>query len=441
MILRLKKTIRNHEQHGDKANFKQRYVQFKCWNQRSLDELHRLVAIAERICGAGGGFVEQAELLVIGRGAAASHSSALRADCRAGGSSDFGRWVLQNLWPAVDRYQLNASSQTLSCFFYMFPQTPGAMVLVRQGYGAASVMAARSGAKAAVAAVDVRSYLSLIPSRAQKRIIVSMLSEIAQSKTFLSGSFGLSVARQNMAKEKVTVALIAAAKFEIVGLQVPSDMTTAEASTDLKRRREVEVTSALSDNHAGARESLVDACVGIGANLGAVIEAEAAQLGKHDYGGGAGSRRDSSDILRKCSWVQLASAVEASLRAKETEKLGAGNVWNKSTNKPISVSERCLRTYCVARMKSSIEGWSHNTVANVGCRKLQAAPGGKGLVDARSSNARVRNLEQAFLKRTKEIRDAAVHYADDHSKWEADKKRGYVTKSTILHMDKRQVSN
>mmetsp|Transcript_36430 Transcript_36430/g.81741 ORF Transcript_36430/g.81741 Transcript_36430/m.81741 type:complete len:171 (+) Transcript_36430:385-897(+) len=170
-----------------------------------------------------------------------------------------------------------------------------------------------------------------------------------------------------MATQKVLVALLASAKFETAGLQVPSDMTTAEADTDHKRRRQEQVGAALSDDHAGGREALVDACAGIGVDLGAAIEAEAAQLGKHDYGGGAGGRRDSAGILRKCSWKQLALAVETSLRAKEEEKLGAGNSWGKTA---ISDSESCVRMHCVARLKSSLNGQRYSTVANVTCRKL-----------------------------------------------------------------------
>ena len=103
--MRLKKTIREYEARDSEAHYKQRKVQFKYWNNRSKDGLYQILAIAERIAAGAGTFVAQAELLHLGRAAAAWHSSGLRADCRAGGSSVFLRWILSALWPAVDRYQ------------------------------------------------------------------------------------------------------------------------------------------------------------------------------------------------------------------------------------------------------------------------------------------------------------------------------------------------
>lgn len=320
MIVRLKKTIQDHEAYGRMAHFKQRRVQFKHWNNRSEDDLHRLLAIAERIYDGAGTFVPQAELLHLGRAAAAGHSSGLRADCRSGGSSDFGRWILSGLWPAVDRFQQNFSRQTIGVSFYMFPQTPEQMYNVRQSYEkTAQATAAIVGGKAAIEAVDVQSFLALLPGLAQKRVLVSILAQIAGSKSFLQARFGLSATRQNLAARKVTAALIAVSKFEVMGLQVRSDVTTAAAATDFKRRREATLVSELSNDHAGGRLSVLEACEGIGVDLGAVIEDVAARLGKHHYGsggddsagggGGAGSRRDSEQIFRQCTWEALASEV------------------------------------------------------------------------------------------------------------------------------------
>jgi hypothetical protein len=77
-------------------------------------------------------------------------------------------------------------------------------------------------------------------------------------------------------------------------------------------------------------------------------------------------------------------------------------------------------------------------VANVGHRVLQAAPGGKHLVDARSSNARVRNLEEALLERISSHGDGVIQYTDDHSKWSPDKRRGLTSKATIMHLGERK---
>lgn len=318
--MRLKKTICDHETNSSKPNFKQRKVQFKHWNNRSLEEIRRLAAIAECIFRAEGAFVAQPDLLLLGRAAAVGHSSGLRADCRAGGSSDFGRWVLSGLWPAVDRFQQDTKFQTIGVHFYMFPKTPEQMCNVRQSYEETTkATVATVGGKAAIEAVDVRSYLELVPSRAQQRILVSLLAEIAGSKSFLQVNFGLSPTRQKLAQSKISAAMIALSKFEVMGLQVPSGVTTTAAATDLKRRREATVSSELSNNHAGGRRSVLEACEGIGVDLGAVIEDNAARLGNHNYGssgdddsaggGGAGSRRDSEEIYRKCTWDALASNV------------------------------------------------------------------------------------------------------------------------------------
>lgn len=280
-----------------------------------------------------------------------------------------------------------------------------------------------------------------------------MLGELASSKSFLDNSFGFSPTRQNNAHKLVNAALIAATKFETMGLQVSSDITVAAADSDFKRRKEAAVGNELACDHAGGRASLLEACIGIGADLGAIIEDMAARLGSHHYdahgevrgddsgdsGGGAGSRRDSADIYRKCTWSVLASSVEEELRKKERDSC-SGGVWNARTGKPISVSETCVRMYCHARLAKSMSGRRHNPVANVGHRKLQAAPRDVSIIDAHSSNARVRNFEQAFLLRIRTHGDAALHYADDHSKWEADKKRSFTSKATILHMSNRQAA-
>ena len=106
-----------------------------------------------------------------------------------------------------------------------------------------------------------------------------------------------------------------------MGLQVRSDETTAAAATSFKRRREAVLASELSNDHAGGRLSVLEACEGIGVDLGAVIEDVASRLGKHQYGsngdgstdsgdgGGAGTRRDSEQIYRKCTWEALADEV------------------------------------------------------------------------------------------------------------------------------------
>jgi hypothetical protein len=46
--------------------------------------------------------------------------------------------------------------------------------------------------------VDVKSYLALMPSLAQQRIVVSLLGAIAGSKSFLEAKFGLSPTRQSL---------------------------------------------------------------------------------------------------------------------------------------------------------------------------------------------------------------------------------------------------
>jgi len=442
IITCLEHTIRGHEQHGRKPNFKQK-LQFKFWNQRSLPELRRLLVIACRIRGAQGTFVAQQELLALGRGADASFSSALRADCRAGGASAFGRWLLCNLSPGVDRYQQDVLKQTVGVSFYMHPQTPGQLENIRRSYVEASGKAQLVAGKAAIASIDVNSYLALLPSQAQQRIIVSLISDIAQSQTFLQKNFGWSPLRQRKATDKVSVALLASSKFEIMGLGVRSDMTAAHQHTDKKQRHLEEVASALSDDHAGDRASVLDACEGIGVDLGAVIEDAASLLGRHRYdssdggGGGAGAKRDNEQVYRNCTWGALASEVETVLRREESKKCGGG-VWNGSTGRAISMSEGCLRTYCQATALRSLQGKRHNTVANVGHRKLQAAPGEAFLIDGRSSNARIRNFELAILTRISEHSDGVIHSADDHSKWKPDQSRPFTRKATILCLDDRQ---
>ena len=125
--------------------------------------------------------------------------------------------------------------------------------------------------------------------------------------------------------------------------------------------------------------------------------------------------------------------VQKEVRAKELEAC-SGSVWNKSTKKPITFTASCIRTYCQATAERSFQAKRHNTVAKVGHRVLQAKSGEDFLVDARSSNARVRNLEEAYLGNTFSV----VHYTDDHSKWKPDKARGLKSKKVLLHMNDRQ---
>jgi len=128
--------------------------------------------------------------------------------------------------------------------------------------------------------------------------------------------------RQSLSARKVNAALIAVSKFEVMGLQVRSDETTAAAATSSKRRREAALASELSNDHAGGRQSVLEACEGIGVDLGAVIEELASRLSKHHNGssngdgsadsgdgGGAGTRRDSEKTYRKCTWEALADEV------------------------------------------------------------------------------------------------------------------------------------
>jgi hypothetical protein len=204
----------------------------------------------------------------------------------------------------------------------MFPQTPGLMSNIRTSYElTAQATVAITGGKAAMETVDVKSYLALMPSLAQQRIVVSLLGAIAGSKSFLEVKFGLSPTRRSLSARKVNAALIAVSKFEVMGLQVRSDKTTAAAATSFKRRREAVLASELSNDHAGSLQSVLEACEGIGVDLGAVIEDVASRLGKHHYGsngdgsadsgdgGGAGTRRDSEQIYRKCTWKALADEV------------------------------------------------------------------------------------------------------------------------------------
>ena len=185
----------------------------------------------------------------------------------------------------------------------------------------AQATVAITGGKAAMETVDVKSYLALMPSLAQQRIVVSLLGAIAGSKSFLEAKFGLSPTRQSLSARKVNAALIAVSKFEVMGLQVRSDETTAAAATSFMRRREAVLVSELSNDHAGGRQSVLEACEGIGVDLGEVIEDLASRLGKHHYGsngdgsadsgddGGAGTRRNSEKIYRKCTWEALADEV------------------------------------------------------------------------------------------------------------------------------------
>ena len=111
------------------------------------------------------------------------------------------------------------------------------------------------------------------------------------------------------------------------------------------------------------------------------------------------------------------------MRAKESAACDGG-VWNQSTMEPITITESCLRTYCQATVERSLQAQRHNTVANVGHRVLQAAPGGKQLVDAQSSNARLRTFEEALLGHIAAHGEGVFKYTDEHSKWSADKRRG-----------------
>ena len=293
---RLESTIEIYKKYGDKLHFKQRHVKYRCWNHRSLDELRQLAAIAGLLMGAGGGLVAQTDLLTLAEGVARTPTRATTTH------GVFGRWLLHNLAPSVCRQRLDGLSTTIGVFFYKFPVTGAeqqrSCLSYRKEAASAAQVYASETIKARLSAIDPASYVRLLPTQAQKRVVRSLLGHVVKSGSFLRGQ-GISVASQTKARVKVTCALIAMRHFEQMGLEVSSDETTATAALKRKRGGESAIQSALADAHGGGRESLLSICAGLGVNLGATIEGEVATLSSHHYteaeGGGAGSQSDEAD--------------------------------------------------------------------------------------------------------------------------------------------------
>ena len=99
----------------------------------------------------------------------------------------------------------------------------------------------------------------------------------------------------------------------------------------------------------------------------------------------------------------------------------------------LHLSTTSLRLQCVAKYSRSREGYRHaqgTNAANVGCHKVSAATE-EFHIDMHAGHAQVAFFEKEHAELLKKgFRSARVAH-DDHSKIEADKKRGFTSKATV----------
>ena len=121
----------------------------------------------------------------------------------------------------------------------------------------------------------------------------------------------------------------------------------------------------LADNHAGGADAIAQKCTTLGLNLKQLIEESADELGEYDLDEAAGrldrgeassgaapissargSRHEGTSEARQmsASWASLASLVQRKIQQKDPT---------------LTISEKCVRTYCVAKYASSCQAQHH----------------------------------------------------------------------------------
>eukprot|EP00854_Cymbomonas_tetramitiformis_P026566 gene26566-32615_t len=206
---------------------------------------------------------------------------------------------------------------------------------------------------------------------------------------------------------------------------------TVDGQDRLRRRKEYkEVLDELLDSTFGGRIALKDTCLDLGLDLKELIERGTAELGSLHYaeeGVGANlvsKQRESSTVMRDCTWGALATWVQEKIQHAELRRHGPGATLT-------TVCETTVRRYCVQKCARSLQAKRADPIADVSYQQLKAAAF-EFNIDARFGHAQVRLFEEAFFDLQSQNIMAIERDWDDHSKWEPDKKRSYTRKRTIL---------
>lgn len=429
----LVKTLANWKRYERVSNFKRLKNPHHFWNAYQPVHLQQLLAISDALIEANGKFVPQRNLLQVARRVNATTAPVL-AIHRDGGAPRFARWVSHCLTPAAGHYLFergtDGHAQTRG-FFYAAPTNAGQTHNMLESVRELQHKLNGDSVATRLRTINVGNAMALLPNRRYQRVLRALVSDIMGSKSFLKGTYGWSAAGIDCACEKVSVAMAASVAFaERDSLTVPSNLTIEGA--DAKRKQAIQdvIDDALSDEHAGGQESLEAVCIRLGLSLGTLMEEAAAKVGGFSYDNdegtalAAGQRRDSSDAIRdaKATWGNIAKAVLVEINRVETEQGLPVDVRTKT------VDESSMRHYTAARCVRSLQAARHNPLAAISTKKLTSASEAFN-IDGQSSNAFVRLMEQRWAEL---IEESFYRLWDDHAKWEADKKRGYTARRTVM---------
>ncbi|KAK3241803.1 hypothetical protein CYMTET_48464 [Cymbomonas tetramitiformis] len=322
----------------------------------------------------------------------------------------------------------------MNVFLYACPSTAEEHANLRSCFVQEIEKLATANVHSILRSIDVRSHMALLPDVAARRVLQSFISRIAQSKTFLEVHMRIGRKAGERAVEKVDAALLLSAQFASRQIhrhmEVRSDMTV-DGQDRLRRRKEYkEVLDELLDSTFGGRIALKDTCLDLGLDLKELIERGTAELGSLHYaeeGVGANlvsKQRESSTVMRDCTWGALATWVQEKIQHAELRRHGPGATLT-------TVCETTVRRYCVQKCARSLQAKRADPIADVSYQQLKAAAF-EFNIDARFGHAQVRLFEEAFFDLQSQNIMAIERDWDDHSKWEPDKKRSYTRKRTIL---------
>ena len=411
------------------------------WNYCKASHLDQLLAIVQRLRHANGAFVPLPEIRAI---AYAIDPEAGHVKSSDASSARFRAWVLRYLHPAVQYYkhEQGATGHVQSrVYFYACPVTASAAANVRDSFDSIVRGMEERTVETRLARIPVREYLGHLPSRATQRVLRSLLAALNLSSNFAENRLGLSALSLCRAKSKMDLALLMSCELERKSYEVRSDMTAERQH----RRRLVSVcelrAEQLHDEHAGGVTEKAEQCRQAGLRLKQLIEDAAEKLGEYNYdealasaisgsadvGGSApvSKRRDSEVQLRSenATWGNIAEIVKARVRQHDPS---------------FTISEAQVRVSCIPRAPNTREGRRHaagSAAAQVSCSKLTAMDE-EWNVDGHECNADVAMVESQFASVLADGRCAAMLLWDDHSTIEADKRRGWTSRATVLHRSK-----
>ena len=432
-------TVSQWKRHHQSSNYKQLKTTHKYWNQYPIAQLQQLIAIADALIEANGAFVAQRTLLWVARSLDATTTPVLALN-NDGGAPRFAKWVTHCLGPAAVQFLFergtdgHASSRG---YFYAAPVNATMIQAMQASFRGLQNVLNGDSAAAKLRKTDMNAFLSLLPDRKYQRVLRAFVGDVMGSKTFVSDAYGWSAAGIDCASDRVSAAIAASAAFaERDALTVPTGVTTEGAAKQQRDAIQAIVDDALNDKHAGGRDSLEQVCDQLGLDLKQLMEDACAKLSSFSYendegtAGSVSARRDSIQQERrgKCTWPNLAREVQAKINECERTNL-------LPLQKLTTVLESTMRRFTAARSARSLVAQRHKALADISASKLTSKAEAFN-IDAQASNAFVRVMEQQWAENQNE---SVYRLSDDHAKWEADKKRGYVSRRTV--MLKRSVKN